>query len=58
MQQIARLVAGLSLPVTNQALADLALQADQERRAAERRGDHELAAELEAEVEALAELLQ
>lgn len=54
---VARLVRTLALPVTNQALADLALQADRDRRQAERAGDHEHAAELAAEIEALAELL-
>lgn len=56
-EQVARLVAALALPVTNQSLADLALQADQERRAALRRGDEKRAAELDKEVADLAALL-
>jgi len=56
--ELARIIHTLHLPVTNQALADLALQADQERRQAERCGDHGRAAELSDEVEALVELMQ
>jgi hypothetical protein len=55
--EIARIIHTLALPVTNQALADLALQADQDRRQAERCGDHYRAEELDAEIQALAELL-
>jgi hypothetical protein len=58
MLHIARIVHTLALPITNQALADLALQADQERRQAERCGDHGRASELSDEIEALVELMQ
>lgn len=57
MSEAARLIRELKLPVTSQSLADLALQADQERRAALKRGDLARAAELDKEVVALSALL-
>lgn len=56
-EQVARIVGVLALPVTNQALADLALQADQERRAALQLGDKKRAEELLAERDALLDLI-
>lgn len=56
-EQLARLVKTLALPVTNQSLADLALNKLQESRDAARHGDVKLAAELEREAMALADLL-
>lgn len=47
---IARIIKALALPVTSQAIADLALQADQDRRAALRRGDMAQAEECDHEV--------
>lgn len=58
MERIATLIRTLALPVTNQSLADLALQADQERRAAAKRGDRKRAAEHDKESRALASLLR
>ena len=56
-EHVARLVRSLALPMTSQSLADLALQADRDRRAALKRGDTKRALELEAEISALAELM-
>lgn len=55
--ELARIARTLALPLTSQAIADLALKADQDRRAALKRGDVTEAAELDAEVEALTRLL-
>lgn len=55
--ELARIARTLTLPLTSQAIADLALKADQDRRAALKRGDVTEAAELDAEVEALTRLL-
>jgi len=57
-EQLARIISTLVLPMTPQALADLVLQADQERRRALRAGDIARAKELEAERDSLAEIFR
>lgn len=56
-EAIARIAALGPVRLTNQALADLALQADRERREAAKRGDRQRAQELLEEVEALCALM-
>lgn len=57
-EQLARVIRQCALPMTSQALADLALKADQDRRAALRAGKHDEARVLSDEVAALADLLE
>jgi hypothetical protein len=57
-EQLARIIATLALPMTSQALADLALQADQERRRALKAGNTARAAELETERDSLTDIFQ
>ena len=55
VDQLARIVRDAKLPVTPQLQADLALQLDQERRAALKHGDTKRAKELEKVLTALLE---
>lgn len=57
-EAIAKIIALGKIPMTPQMIADLALKADQDRRAAQRAGDYDRAQELLEERDALLDLVR
>lgn len=58
MTGVARINKAVNCGLTSQQLADFALQAEFDRRRAEKRGDHKLALAIEAEIDELASQIQ